>query len=259
MSKKKTAWDDDFGHAQGELRGMSSGFGGYSEPKASCYHSHPPLKITLSASGEQVSVYGGNARAPIVKDADIYVDLAGSSQPKRNYPWNPPETGPVEIVFPVYDMEPPSNPAEFKKMVYWLGEQVIAGKKLHVGCLGGHGRTGTLLAALVKVLSGEEDAITYVRENYCQKAVESDSQVKFLNKYFDIKAVDGYKSKKYRSSKHLNGSDADIKSTLASAFNSKYLPITQSSSGVQSIAKTGRRSIKPTPSSRNVWIAPKTI
>lgn len=51
------------------------------------------------------------------------------------------------------------------------------GQRVEVGCLGGHGRTGTALACLA-VLTGTPaaDAVDWVRANYCYKAVEADSQ-----------------------------------------------------------------------------------
>jgi hypothetical protein len=51
------------------------------------------------------------------------------------------------------------------------------GERVEVGCLGGHGRTGTALACLA-VLAGTpaNDALAWVRANYCYKAVETDSQ-----------------------------------------------------------------------------------
>jgi len=52
------------------------------------------------------------------------------------------------------------------------------GKKLYVGCWGGTGRTGTLLAVLVgqhQSFSGEQ-AIDYIRDNYKKGAVETKDQ-----------------------------------------------------------------------------------
>ena len=51
------------------------------------------------------------------------------------------------------------------------------GERVEVGCLGGHGRTGTALACLA-VLTGTpaNDAVAWVRTNYCSKAVETDAQ-----------------------------------------------------------------------------------
>ena len=89
-------------------------------------------------------------------------------------------------------MNVPDDPAEFKKMVTWTLQQLDEGKKVHCGCIGGHGRTGTFLAALCAE-AGEKDAITYVRKNYCKKAVESTKQAEFLTKHFGVTEVEGYK------------------------------------------------------------------
>jgi hypothetical protein len=52
-----------------------------------------------------------------------------------------------------------------------------------IHCWGGHGRTGTLLAIL-GFLSGamKGDCIKYLRERYCEKAVETEAQFKYLEK-----------------------------------------------------------------------------
>ena len=58
-----------------------------------------------------------------------------------------------------------------------LLDRARKGERVEVGCLGGHGRTGTALACLA-VLTGTppNDAVAWVRANYCYKAVETDAQ-----------------------------------------------------------------------------------
>ena len=55
------------------------------------------------------------------------------------------------------------------------------GEHVEVGCLGGHGRTGTALACLA-VLTGTppSEAVAWVRAAYCEKAVETDEQQAFV-------------------------------------------------------------------------------
>lgn len=52
---------------------------------------------------------------------------------------------------------------------------------VEVGCIGGHGRTGTALACLA-VLTGHpaQDAVAWVRSKYCAKAVETPAQQAFI-------------------------------------------------------------------------------
>ena len=57
-----------------------------------------------------------------------------------------------------------------------------AGERVEIGCLGGHGRTGTALACLA-ILSGHppDEAVAWVRANYCAKAVETADQETFVS------------------------------------------------------------------------------
>lgn len=149
-----------------------------------CYESHKPLPI-----GEYL-VYGGSCVRPIVSDADVYVGFDYSmGHTDKSFPWVQGDS----FLFTIPDRGVPSNPKHFIELVDWLVLQLIANKKIHAGCIGGHGRTGMVLSALVKVLLGTEDAITYVRENYCKKAVESAAQVRFLHEHFGITTVKGAK------------------------------------------------------------------
>jgi len=56
-----------------------------------------------------------------------------------------------------------------------------AGERVEVGCAGGLGRTGTVLACMA-VLAGvpAADAVAWVRANYDARAVETEEQEKFV-------------------------------------------------------------------------------
>ena len=55
------------------------------------------------------------------------------------------------------------------------------GLSLLVSCTGGHGRTGTALAILAHFFGvGSKDFGQYVRDNYCQEAIESKSQIEYI-------------------------------------------------------------------------------
>lgn len=146
-----------------------------------CYLSHPPLPLT-----EGLFVHGGSCGSPSVKDADIYIGFDHvMSKTNRRFPW---ETG-EEVHLIIQDMSVPASPEQFKNLVVWAAKRIRKGKKVHAGCIGGHGRTGLFLAALVKHMMGIDDAITYVRENYCKKVVESQAQITFLEKHWGIAPV----------------------------------------------------------------------
>lgn len=121
--------------------------------------------------------------------SDIVLDLNGNlkgetsafitSGPSRftslNQYMHPAEV--VQLKWPDYDVVP--APLEFwQKMLEVLTEkqQVVM-----ITCHGGHGRSGTCLAALM-IASGirASQAILKVRTDHCAKAIESRSQEKYL-------------------------------------------------------------------------------
>ena len=63
-----------------------------------------------------------------------------------------------------------------------IASDVAAGRFVDIGCLGGHGRTGTLLAVVIGI--GEQlqaaDAFRAVRERYCPRAIETVAQARFV-------------------------------------------------------------------------------
>lgn len=146
-----------------------------------CYETHPPLPLV-----DGLKIYGGSCGYPVV-DADIYVGFDHSHhRSEKSYPWEEGES----FQFPITDMQAPKDLGQFKKLLNYLEENIRAGKKVHIGCIGGHGRTGTVLAALYYQMTGSDQAVAYVRKNYCQKAVESEEQVQFLMAHFGQQKVE---------------------------------------------------------------------
>src|SRR5260370_41023744 len=64
-------------------------------------------------------------------------------------------------------------------------ERARAGQRVEVACVGGHGRTGTVLACMA-ILSGvpPEDAVEWVRQAYCRRAVQEPSQQYWISRHF---------------------------------------------------------------------------
>jgi len=158
-----------------------------------CHVSHKPLVIKMG--GKEYQIHGGSCLKPVVK-TDVIVGLdSGFSPAERAYPWY--DT--VAFKFPITDMSVPSNVSEFKKLLQFLKDSLVGGKSVFVGCIGGHGRTGLVFSALVTYMTGEKDSITYTRDNYCEKAVESSKQVSWLTKHFGVVKVAGYKDTMFSS------------------------------------------------------------
>lgn len=62
--------------------------------------------------------------------------------------------------------------------------RAAAGDHVEIGCLGAHGRTGTALACLA-IIDGHDpdDAVAWVRANYCERAVETPEQEEFVRAF----------------------------------------------------------------------------
>ena len=144
-----------------------------------CHESHPALSIY---SG---TLLGGNCRDhERHTSVDLYVALdAGMRHPyfEEGQSWL---DAPVSIYYPIQNMDIPKNADKFRALVKLIADALEGGATVHVGCIGGHGRTGMVLAAVVAYTGVSKDAITYVRQNYCKKAVESRAQEGFLAAHF---------------------------------------------------------------------------
>lgn len=88
------------------------------------------------------------------------------------------------IIFPWRDWGVPEDPDLLREVLLWLLEEIQQGKMVEIGCIGGHGRTGTALACLL-VLQGVpgKKAIRRVRRDYCELAIESKSQLELIKSF----------------------------------------------------------------------------
>lgn len=188
-----------------------------SEPvKMRCYERHPPYEVSPG-----LVIYGGSCGWPIVPNADVYGGFDHSMRKAASpYPWEPVATNPpIEFLYSITDMQAPKDPVSFKCMVEWLASQLHEGKKVHIGCVGGHGRTGLVLAALRMHMEDDVNAVAHVREHYCKKAVESSVQMDFLHKHFGIKPetpAKSYSSHSGSSTSKLSFTDYNSNSSLGS-------------------------------------------
>ena len=114
---------------------------------------------------------------------DIGVDILVPLDSLDGIIWDWGFTGQI-CYYPIEDFE--TLPTDIlERVVTEILTNLEQGKLVGLFCLGGHGRTG-YIAACVLGLLGIEDPIEYIRTNYCNKAIESNAQIKgisqFLNK-----------------------------------------------------------------------------
>jgi protein-tyrosine phosphatase len=104
-------------------------------------------------------------------DFGVYLDEGWSSveigYPHQLYFW--PNRGAIEL-------------PKFASIVDAIIEKVKEGEMVDIGCMEGHGRTGTVLAGLMMKLENlsAQEAITAVQERHCPDAIEADIQKQLL-------------------------------------------------------------------------------
>lgn len=183
--------DDEYGE-------VWAGASKYTTPsKHSCHYGNIMVceVIRTSKEGEEEShlrVYGGgenrgggwdmHATAP-----DVVVgpaSLIGTSPMPQG--WRVAKYYPTMIPIPWQDFGVPHLPKEF-----WvdLARDVMDRRDVHtlqVQCLGGHGRTGTALAILLGLWLQKwetvDDLVQWLRDRYCEEAVETDGQFEYIAK-----------------------------------------------------------------------------
>jgi hypothetical protein len=150
------------------------------EPPKCLYpdHTHQRFEVHLHRSavalpdGTAITALSFDATNPYVReqlpDYGLYLDDK----------WQPPWAH-DHLNWP--DFGVPADATPVVAALRSLLERARAGDQVEIGCLGGHGRTGTALACLV-VLTGHPrgEAVAWVRANYCADAVETPEQETFV-------------------------------------------------------------------------------
>lgn len=75
----------------------------------------------------------------------------------------------------------PTDPIQAARSIVAAFNRAKAGERIEVGCVGGLGRTGTVLACMA-VLAGVpvNDAVRWVRANYRSEAIEGAAQERWI-------------------------------------------------------------------------------
>jgi predicted Zn-ribbon and HTH transcriptional regulator len=149
----------------------------------------PDIKLVINCGGKSCASYSE------VKPAATFTGGAKEILPTLEEGVNKTSEPPAVLHLAWPDMGTPPLTETGIKMLFEDLSKFDGNIAVH--CLGGHGRTGTLLAALAHlggIVEEGEDVIQWVRDNYCHKAVESGSQIKWLKETMGIETkVDGTK------------------------------------------------------------------
>ena len=126
-----------------------------------------------------------------------------------------------QVVLDWPDFNVPSEALPMVDIVQWMLQQMEQGKRLETACMGGHGRTGTMLALLL-VAQGMPpgSAIARVRKYHCKKGIENEKQGRYVAEFY--KLVHGNedwkktKSQRQLFNKEVNSGHKDNKSKSSS-------------------------------------------
>ncbi len=150
--------------------------------------------VLVFKKGNIVFYGGGLNRGASLENVDFLIDVGSGLWDETKIVKSSKENLEMKIDYVKVDWKDYEAPRYLKKE-WWLKlievlEQLAQGKeeyKVLVSCLGGHGRTGTALAILYGLITGSKTPVKDIRKLYCEKAVESKAQVKYLEKILKIK------------------------------------------------------------------------
>lgn len=163
-------------------------------PYRTCYHNYQPFvmpdgkTVYLSAKTDvRVSSVPTDTRASSVHPKPwlgVYLDpawmlnrVAGlRSQPVLYLGWPDMGTFPINLLY-----------AAVQRTSWYIDQ----GTEVEIGCIGGHGRTGTFTACLTAYRSPKwhsQDIMDFVWRGYCEKAIETTSQDKLIADFCELVA-----------------------------------------------------------------------
>lgn len=108
---------------------------------------------------------------PIPSDLDVFIDMTGFRK-ARNIPQKYKKYLTTKTDLIIWEVTDGKIDSELPNFVFNLLKD---GFKVGFGCHGAHGRTGWLAAKLHKMITGSsgDEAVRYIREEFCEKAVET--------------------------------------------------------------------------------------
>lgn len=134
--------------------------------------------FVIASRGHSLRFYGGPFRDAFVKAPTPGYFLVKMAAEQQGY---------ADVTVAVHDFRAP-DPEALRLAVIAGIKAAFRGDAIYVGCGAGIGRTGTYLAAVLKVFFPHSDPVALVREQYLSYAVETKDQEQLLAN-FDVTAI----------------------------------------------------------------------
>ncbi|MFZ6053090.1 protein-tyrosine phosphatase family protein [Halocola ammonii] len=86
---------------------------------------------------------------------------------------------------PIVDYGLPEQ-SQMDSILNYVQSQLDSGENVLVHCMGGYGRSGTVMGSYANAILGVDDPIEYVRETRGQDAIETKEQEEFVRSYTNL-------------------------------------------------------------------------
>ena len=201
-------------------------------PSVECHYGNVHA-FDIFYGGKKIEFWaGGWTRGVMPSREFVVIDLAGNVQPDdgisvygeglealANY--RPYRT---LVDLEIVDYQAPEYGRDLWELLVSELSKLSDPIKVLVMCMGGHGRTGTVLSVIWGLFGGQTgDPVRYVREHYCHKAVETAQQLDYVEKITGLQVT----SLPVRESfnKYKKGHDKKaLKEDDLQHFDDVYLP-----------------------------------
>lgn len=127
---------------------------------------HGSLKLPM-LFGQFYTIYGGPYPVRPMRMVGVKLD------PKQHVPY--------DIALDIDDFKTPDM-AETLEVVHEIAKEIVAGNPVYIGCMGGWGRTGTIMACVAKAF-GDTTPIARTRAEYQSRAIENYAQEDFVRDF----------------------------------------------------------------------------
>ncbi len=147
---------------------------------SNCQHWQDPItvgphEVWVSGSSYRGTRKGESADLSVYLDLGWVKDIPGDVSTLGTNLGGSPERDILVIKWPDFGV---ISLEKFQWLVEIISDALLDNKTVEIGCIGGHGRTGTLLAGVISDVEGvsARTAIQAVRDRHCSHAVETKAQ-----------------------------------------------------------------------------------
>lgn len=159
-------------------------------------HQHEGDKIIYEHDGKKLYAASGNGLKEYSGNWELIIDLAHNIRGQKGFiePISTPRFqalkkftfGQNQVKSEILQLDWPDMGVAPATIDFWLALWDMLPERTVTACMGGHGRTGTALVAMIIASGGMDyyEALKHVRTTHCEEAVETLSQEQYLHRLY---------------------------------------------------------------------------